>query len=266
MYNVLVLASRRKGINDPLAVDAGVSHKCLIDMDGVPMIQRVIESLRDAKSVRDIVISIDEPSALDHVSAVREGVEAGYISFAKAEENLYLSVKNALGAPGMLPALICTADNALQTAEMVDYFTAECDANGCDIGVAMTAAETIWSKYPEGQRRPHKFRDGRWSNCNLFSVKSEKAIKAARAFEGGGQFGKSKKRVLKAFGVFNLFLYMTKMFTLKGTFHRVSKRFGVTITPVEMPWAEAPIDVDNERTQRIAREILVARRMEASAA
>ncbi|MEL7463705.1 MAG: nucleotidyltransferase family protein [Pseudomonadota bacterium] len=265
MHTALVLASRRKGAVDPLAAEEGLTHKCLIDMDGVPMIERVIASLRDAKSVGDIMISIDDPSVLDHVAAVREGVEAGVIRFAPARENLWLSVKDALADEAVYPALICTADNALQTAEMVDHFTAECARDGCEIGVAVTAAETIWSKYPEGQRRPHRFRDGKWSNCNLFALRSPAGIGAARAFEGGGQFGKSKKRVLKAFGFVNLLLYMTKLYTLNGTFARVSKRFGISIKPIEMPWPEAPIDVDNERTQRIAREILVARRMEAAA-
>ncbi|MEL6792121.1 MAG: nucleotidyltransferase family protein [Pseudomonadota bacterium] len=264
-HTALILASRRQGVVDPLAAEAGVSHKCLIDMDGAPMIERVIVSLRDAKSVGDIVISIDDPAVLDRVTAVREGVEAGVIRFAPARENLWLSVRDALSGAVEFPALICTADNALQTAEMVDHFTAACAADGCEIGVAVTAAETIWSKYPEGQRRPHRFRDGMWSNCNLFALRSPAAIGAARAFEGGGQFGKSKKRVLKAFGLLNLILYMTKLYTLRGTFARVSKRFGISIKPIEMPWPEAPIDVDNERTQRIAREILVARRMDAAA-
>ncbi|MEM7023018.1 MAG: NTP transferase domain-containing protein [Pseudomonadota bacterium] len=259
MHKALVMAARRKGIEDPLAVKGGVTHKCLIDMDGVPMIERVIASLIYADTIGEIVISIDEPEVLSHIPLIAEGIRAGKIRTVPSGENLWLSVKGAL-TDDMYPVVVCTADNALQTAEMVDYFIAEVDKDGCDVGVAMTNAETIWAKYPEGQRRPHKFADGKWSNCNLFALKSPAAMHAAKAFEGGGQFGKSKKRVLQAFGWFNLLLYVSKLMTLKGTFRRVSKRFGLTVTPIELPWAEAPIDVDNERTERIAREILVARR------
>lgn len=259
-WTALVMAAKRKGVIDPLAEKAGATHKCLIDMDGRPMIERVIESLADAKGMGEIVISIDEPEVLTDIPLIAEGMAAGRIRTAPSGENLFISVKKALTDRAQFPCVVCTADNALQTAEMVEHFMAEFEREGCDIGVAVTAAETIWAKYPEGQRRPHRFADGKWSNCNLFALKSLETLGAAKAFEGGGQFGKSKKRVLQAFGWFNLLLYVSKMMTLKGTFRRISKRFGVRITPIEMPWAEAPIDVDNERTERIAREILAARR------
>jgi len=263
-YTALVMAAKRAGVIDPLAEKAGTTHKCLIDMDGVPMIQRVITSLVYAKDIGHIVISIDEPEVLADIPAIADGIAAGRISTTPSGDNLFTSVTKALTKPEQFPVVVCTADNALQTAEMVDHFTTEFEREGCDVGVAITKAETIWAKYPEGQRRPHKFKDGMWSNCNLFLLKSLDALGSAKAFEGGGQFGKSKKRVLQAFGWFNLLLYVSKQMTLGGTFDRISKRFGVKITPIEMPWAEAPIDVDNERTERIAREILAARREEAA--
>ena len=40
--SALVLAARRPGVADPLALKAGVSHKCLIEMDGGPMIEQAV--------------------------------------------------------------------------------------------------------------------------------------------------------------------------------------------------------------------------------
>lgn len=259
-YSALILAARRPGIEDPLAVAAGVSHKCLIDMDGVPMIERVIRSVAESDHIRDIFITIDEPSALDGISMIYDGSLGKPIKIVESRSNLFESVTDALSVSERFPVVICTADNALQTREMIDHFCQEFDTLGTDVAVAMTPAEVIWAKYPDGQRRPYTFRDGKFSNCNLFGLRSGKSLSAARAFRGGGQFGKSKMRIFKAFGLLNLFMYHYTMVTLDQVFSRLSSRFKVSIRPVILPFAEAPIDVDNERTRRIALQVLKARR------
>jgi GTP:adenosylcobinamide-phosphate guanylyltransferase len=261
--SALVLAARRPGVEDPLAVKAGVSHKCLIEMDGAPMIALVLRSLAESDHVRDIYISIDEPRALDAVSCIHDGSLGKPVAILPSAETLFDSVKDALGEENRFPIIICTADNALQTAEMVDHFCNAFESADCDAAVAITPAEVIWAKYPDGQRRPYTFKDGKYSNCNLFGLKTPRSVSAAEAFKGGGQFGKSKRRIFKAFGLINLLLYHYTLVSLPGVFQRLSKRFGVKVVPIIMPFAEAPIDVDNERTERIAREILAARRLEA---
>ena len=260
--SALVLAARRPGVEDPLAAKAGVSHKCLIEMDGGPMIALVLRSLAESDHVRDIYISIDESDALNGVTCIHDGSLGKPVTILPSAENLFESVKDALSKNERFPIIICTADNALQTAEMVDHFCENFEKEDCDAAVALTPAEVIWAKYPDGQRRPYTFKDGKYSNCNLFGLKTPRSVSAAEAFRGGGQFGKSKARIFKAFGLINLLMYHYTLVSLPDVFRRLSKRFRVTVVPVIMPFAEAPIDVDNERTERIAREILAARRLE----
>ncbi|MEM7729340.1 MAG: nucleotidyltransferase family protein [Pseudomonadota bacterium] len=258
--SALVLAARRPGAVDPLAAKAGVTHKCLIEMDGGPMIELVLRSLADSDHVREIFISIDDPAALDSVAMIHDGSLGKPVTLLPSAENLFQSVKAALSVTDRLPIIICTADNALQTAEMVDHFCGHFEAGDCDAAVALTPAEVIWAKYPDGQRRPYTFKDGKYSNCNLFGLRTPRSVAAAKAFEGGGQFGKSKARIFKAFGLLNLFMYHYTLVSLDGVFARLSKRFRVKVVPIIMPFAEAPIDVDNERTERIARQVLAERR------
>ena len=86
MYTALVMAAKRQGLVDPLAEKAGTTHKCLIDMDGVPMIQRVVASLLNAKDVGHIVISIDEPEVLQSIPVIADGLAAGKISTTPSGE------------------------------------------------------------------------------------------------------------------------------------------------------------------------------------
>lgn len=258
--SALVLAARRPGVEDPLAVKAGVSHKCLIEMDGGPMIELVLRSLAGSAHVRDIFISIDDPAALDDVIMIHDGSLGKPVTILQSSDNLFESVKDAMADRTRFPIIICTADNALQTVEMVDHFCVNFEHADCDVAVALTPAEVIWAKYPDGQRRPYTFKDGKYSNCNLFGLRTPQSVAAAEAFRGGGQFGKSKARIFKAFGLINLLMYHYTLVTLDDVFARLSKRFRVTVVPIIMPFAEAPIDVDNERTERIAREVLAERR------
>ncbi len=255
-FTALILAAQRPGILNPLAEKHGVSHKCLIDMEGLPMIERVIISLQNAKSISKIIISTDDPSALKALPIITKGIQDKSIECVKSGGNLFESIGLALSNPDDFPFLICTADNALQTTDMVDDYCQRFAKEPCDASAGVTPAETIWAKYPEGQRRPYTLTDGRFSSCNLFAVRSKDALNAASVFAGGGQFGKSLMRILAAFGPLSMILYRMRRLSLDGAFKRISKAVGLTVRPIIMPYAEAPIDVDNDRTERIAREIL----------
>lgn len=265
-YTALVLAARRPGENNPLAEAEGVSHKCLIDIGGESMIARVADCLARSPRIGHIMVSIDDPSVLDDIPVVERLRAEGRLSIVFSAENFFASVAGALGPGVIWPALITTADNALMTPEMIGHFIREYEAEGGDVAVAVTSAETIWAKYPDGQRRPHRFADGKYSNCNIFALKDAAALHAAKAFEGGGQFGKSKLRVLQAFGFLNLLIYISQLYPLAAVFQRISRRFGLKVIPVELPFAEAPIDVDHERSARLARQIIAARAAEETGA
>ena len=258
-YTALVLAAQRKGEINPLAAAEGETYKCVIDMVGRPMISRVVECLADSPEIGQILICIDEPEVVEQIAPLDRLAAEGRLAYVPSGPNLFESVKIALSGDIAFPVLITTADNALMTPDMIRDYCASYEASGAEVGVAVTRAETIWAKYPDGQRRPHRFADGPYSNCNIFTLQSAEALRAAKAFEGGGQFGKSKKRVLQAFGVFNLLLYVSKRLTIAQVFKRISKRFGLNVAAIELDYAEAPIDVDNERTARIARQALTER-------
>src|SRR5690606_17864261 len=66
----LVLAGSRAG-GDPLAGHAGVSHKALIDIGGLTMIERVVAALAASPSVARIVICIERPELLATLPGLR---------------------------------------------------------------------------------------------------------------------------------------------------------------------------------------------------
>lgn len=252
-YTVLLLAAQRPG-GSPLSARTEDRHKCLIDIHGRPMIAWVLETLLAAPMVKQVVVSIEEKSALAGVPQVSDP----RVTVAGSGRNLYASIDRALSGGGgaNYPVIITTADNPLLSVDMLAHFCRELEARKPDAAAAMARAGVMRAKYPEGQRRFYVFRDDEYSNCNLYALTGERALRAARIFRRGGQFRKKTTRTLRAFGLVNLILYKLRALSLERLAERLSRRFGVRLAFIEMPFAEAPIDVDNERTLQVARDII----------
>lgn len=253
----LILAAQRAGTVNPLAEAAGVSHKCIMPMHDRPLIEHVLSTLEAMPEAKRITVSIDAPDALSNVPLVQKLIAENRLEIVKAGQTLFDSIAGALAQPEDFPAIITTADNVLLTEDMLRHFMPA--LAGSDVGVAMCQKDVLLAKYPDGQRRFHRFADGEWSNCNLYALMTPTALTAAEFFRGGGQFAKSLKRVMDAFGLINMIGYRFAWFGRDKAMDRLSKRSGVKIKAIDMPFPEAPIDVDNERTARIAKEILAAR-------
>ena len=257
----LILAASRRGPDDAVAKLQNISHKCLVVIDGMVMLERVVREVRAAKDVGRIYVSIESQDLLESVPTLKAMLDNGEIHYISSEENLFLSVKNAAETiKNPWPLVISTGDNALHTSEMIDHFTNDLLANNPDAAIAMTPASVILSAYPDGKRAFHELKDGGWSSCNLYALNNDNALKAAKVFEGGGQFGKKPKRILKAFGLSFMLLYKLKLATSHQLTNTLSKRWGINIKLVSMPYADAPIDVDNPGDFKRTEEILKNRR------
>ncbi len=264
-YTALVMAASRLGAEDPVAKIQGLSHKCLVVLDGTPMLERVVDTLLATPEIGRVVISIESPEILRSIPALAEMLDSGRISTVKSDINLYQSVLSAVDQlEDPYPLLISTGDNALHTPEMISHYCRDGLKRNADVLVGMTRANDVLAAYPDGMRAFHRLRDQGYSSCNLYSLMNPKAIKGARAFEGGGQFGKKPRRLLKAFGLPFLVLYKLQLITLKQAERLVSMRSGLKLEVVLMPFADAPIDVYNPKDFALTERILRNRRSKAA--
>lgn len=252
-YAALVLAGQRAGQVNPLAAAAGVSHKCLIPVGGVPLIAHVVGRLAGMAEIAPILVSV-EPDAVPAVAAaIARHVPGADVAFRPAADNLAASVLDALaGHDG--PAIITTADHVLLSAEAVRAVEAALDA-GADAVAALARREAVLAQHPEAQRRFYELRDGGWSNCNLYALSGARALKAVEIFREGGQFAKNPGRLVTAFGLLNILLARYGLLTMDGLMARVSRRFGLRFRAVEIDDGRQAIDVDNERTYAIVEQL-----------
>lgn len=253
--SILVLAGRRSASLDPLAAKAGVSHKCLVPVLGEAMVGRVLRTADEAFPDSPLYLSIEDFSLAAEEPTVRRLHEAGRLTAIPARHNIVDSVLEAAGT-AHLPLLVTTADNVLMTVEGLRAFAERGSEPGIEGVVMMAREEDIKAAHPDGQRRFYRFRDGGFSNCNLFWIGNQSVLRASAVFRHGGQFAKKKRRAIRTLGLVSLFLYVTKLMSLEGMFRHFGRRLGIRMVPMVTPDGRLAIDVDNERTHRVAEELL----------
>lgn len=251
-FTAIVLAAQRAGKLDPLAERAGVSHKCLAPILGEPLIRYVLAAIAPVPGLARIRICI-EPFAMDAVRAVL-APSAVHIDFVPSADTITESAyASAEGVEG--PIVFTTADNVNLTSGAMREMLAAL-AGGGDVAVALATKAAVLAAHPEGQRRFYSFADDSYSNCNLYAIGSRRALKAAEAFREGGQFAKNPKRLIRAFGLFNVLLVRYRLVSLAGAMRRLSRRFSLRIVAVVLADGAHAIDVDNPRTYDIAETVL----------
>jgi GTP:adenosylcobinamide-phosphate guanylyltransferase len=250
-FTIVVLAAQRNGRLDPLAAEAGVTHKCLVPIGGLPLLAHVLSALGEVGDIESIRISVEDGAA-DRLRPIA-ALSGLPVSFVTAADNIADSVYRAAeGSTG--PVVVTTADNVLLTPSAVRQVMDQL-ASGSDTVVALARKEDVLAAHPQGQRRFYRFRDGEYSNCNLYGL-SRKGLKLAETFREGGQFKKNPMRIARAFGFFNLLLLRFALVTLAGAMKRLSRRFGVGVEAIVLADGAHAIDVDNKRTYDIAAELL----------
>ncbi|MEL1250148.1 nucleotidyltransferase family protein [Aurantiacibacter gilvus] len=251
---IIVLAAQRTGVVNPLAKRAGVSHKCLVPICDRPLVSHVLETLTTVPDVREIRVVL-EPEGQAEVDQVIEPFRARGvpITLVDSDPNIVESVLAATkGEDG--PFLITTADNVLLTHDGVAQVREAMQHNDAVIGV--TTRERVWAIHRQGQRGFYELKDAGYANCNLYGLANAKGLKAADIFREGGQFQSNPKRMVTAFGLFNILLMRFGLVTLASGLRRVGKRFDAKLAPVVFEDGALAIDVDNERTYSICEWVL----------
>jgi GTP:adenosylcobinamide-phosphate guanylyltransferase len=255
---VLVLAAQRAGVVNPLAERAGVSHKCVVPICGKPLIVHVMDALAQLSPLPRVRISV-EPEIHRELDALLTPYRASgmALDFVASSSNIAESVLIAAkDQPG--PIVITTADNVLLTASAVEEVLETLRDADC---VACLSRDTsVKAVHPDAQRNFYQFRDGGYANCNLYGIAGADALAAVEVFREGGQFQKNPKRLITAFGLFNILLVRFGLVTIHGAMKLASRRFKLRFKALVFADGSAAVDVDNERTYNIS-EMVLKRRM-----
>ncbi len=258
------MAGKRSGVLDPLAERAGVAQKCVVPVNGIAMIERVVSQVSACDRVGAIRIVAHEPDEIAQQPTIAKLLAEGRLTFAEGKFNIVDSVFS--GAEGAdFPLMITTADNCLVTPEGYSEFIGKCLEAEAGGAAGLARKEDVKAADPQGQAKFYQFKDGGYSNCNMYWLGSEQALSAAEIMREGGQFVKFPRRIIKAFGLMNLIRFRMGTGSKEKLFDQISRRFGIKLVPVVVSDGHYAIDVDNERTYAVTEKILKRREGDAAA-
>jgi len=225
---------------DPLAQASGVAHKALIPVAGQPMLGRVVATLLAARDVGRVVIcglsAGDIPAGLladtSRVAFVNGATSPGS-SAAQAIEELELQP----------PLLITTADHPLLTPAMVDEVCASAH-KGVDVSFGLTAADPVTALFPGIRRTVHRFREGGFCGCNLYTLLTPAGCRAPALWMQIERHRKKPWRMIGMLGVGAILRYLTGRLALSDVTSLLQQRLGLRAAPVFLSDPAAGFDVD----------------------
>lgn len=243
-FTALVLAGSRGGI-DPVADYAGVSHKGLIVLGGETLLARVLKALRGAGATRIGVSTNDEALA---------GQLDGDVQRIASTVSPSLSVREGALSLGT-PLLVTTVDHALLQPEWVRQFIDQAPADA-DIAVLLAPEAVVREAAPQTSRTYLKFRDGRYSSCNLFLLRTAKSLAAVDLWRRVEAHRKQPWRVALLLGPRMLLGYALGLLTLDGAVALIGRRAGVKAAAVRTPYGLAAVDVDKPSDLDLVRSLV----------
>lgn len=257
----IVLAGRRSA-DDPLASAAGAPHRALLDIEGEPMLVRVVERLNAWPTIERILINIDEPALLADLPGLTLLRDQGTVEFMKSTDSPSRSVMESLAWANLErgPVLVTTADHALLDDNMLEMFFMKSARLDADLTFGLVSRETIEARFPEAKRTYLRFRDGAFSGANLFLFRTPQAERAAAFWRRVESERKRPWRMARAFGFGTLLLFLARRLDLDAALIRASDVIGTRVRAVRLSIAEAAVDVDKIEDLELVRRILADRR------
>ncbi len=250
----IILAGSRPG-GDALADAYGISVKALVPVAGIPMVSHVARKLTNCPAISKTYISAQNFDAFLKNEKTAWIAKDRSIVLAQSKSTIAATIDDLLERDELnLPILITTADNVLLGDDMVSHFLSR--AAGSDISIAVVEKATLLGKYPNSIRTWLKFRGGHYSGANLFYFGSDKAREILQYWRTVEQDRKKGWKILSIFGPWLLFLVLIRRVSIDQMAQRIGKKFGLNIRIVQMPQAEACIDVDKQADLELAEKIL----------
>jgi CTP:molybdopterin cytidylyltransferase MocA len=255
-FNAIVLAGDR-GADDPLLRGSGVHCKAMLEIDGEPMVLRVLRTLAQSPHIQKRYLSGPQRECLDQNATLGQLVASQAVEWIEPQGTPSTSAHHALAAvDAERPTLITTADHPLLTPEIIDRFCVDSRARDADVTVGLCRYDIIKAGFPGIKKTILKFSNGDYCGCNLFAFMTPGAHRLADEWRKVESQRKNPLRVIRLLGWVAVLRYLSGALSLQAALERLSRRLKLRIRAVELPFAEAAVDVDSMADRLIVQERL----------
>ena len=136
-FTAVVLAGDRS-TNDPLTKATGVPCKALTPVGGTPMVLRVLAALAAAREIETRILCGPQWAAMEQETGLRTLIESGDVRWIMPQATPSSSAYAVMQSlPEQSLVLVTTADHALLTPQIIDYFCSEARMKDYDVAVGV---------------------------------------------------------------------------------------------------------------------------------
>ncbi|SEM79747.1 nucleotidyltransferase family protein [Nitrosomonas marina] len=255
-FTALVLSADRTA-DDPITRQTGAACKAFASVGGQPMIIRVLDALTACNLIDAVVLCGPPRSRLNDCPPLKTRIESGEIIWLPNKDSPSRSAEYGFEhLAADTPVLLTTADHALLTPQIVQYFLTESLNADSDATVGLVKQAQMTAVFPEARRTYFHLRDGGVCGCNLFTFNpgGRALVEFWRSVE---DLRKQPWRLIARFVEPGIVLsYLFRRLSLNQALHTLAVKSGVCVTPIMLPDARAGIDVDNIEDLILAESIL----------
>ncbi|HET9028708.1 MAG TPA: nucleotidyltransferase family protein [Candidatus Aquilonibacter sp.] len=248
--NAVVLAG---GPADDVAhLEPGAPNKAFVRIGGVPLVARVIGTLRRSASIGRITVVAPKEA---HADAALDGADERRDDGIKIRDSL----RNGLAgcAPDEI-VLVSTSDLPLLTAESIDDFVQRAIACNADLGYGCLERRVHEAAFPDVPHTWAHLRDGTYCGGGFIAIKPRVLAQLERFIEALGAARKNPLHLASIFGWDVLWRFAIRRLTITHAERRASQILGAPVRAIVSPFAETAVNVDRvsdvELAQRLVRE------------
>jgi len=244
------------GGGDGEPVDSTTAVKGLVEILGKPMIEWVVDALREAKSIREIAIVIPDASLIsaelkskvDHVvECDRSFTDNALAGVAALKRDLHV-----LGVTADIPAI---------TAEAVDDFVEQTLEAHVDFAYPLIRQEDMEQQFPGAARTYVKIKGGPVTGGNFFLGSPDVAQRVKDILQQLFEARKHPLKMAKTVGPRFVFNLASGNLDVRDAEAKMEEVFGGPCAAIYTEYASIGADVDKPIDLKITEEaILVAQR------
>lgn len=247
--NVILLAGAAN--TGPLHDVSPAVNEALIDINGKPMVQYVIDGLEQAHEVGRIVIAAPP-------GVVEPHVKGRNLEFVPSHDHI---VDNVLEALRILPQdeqfLVVTSDIPLITGDIIDNLVALCRQRPAELYYPIVERSVADTAFPHVKRTYVTLKEGTYTGGNIFLAHPSIVERAAPRVRAFLDYRKSPAKMVSLLGIGFLLRYLLfKNLGLADLEKKVGHMLDVHGAVVIAPWPEVGVDVDKPSDLELMRSIL----------
>lgn len=245
MFNVIILAGKQ-----PIRDIQDSRNKALIEINGKPMIEYVVEAVRNVRAAGKIAV-IGPKEEIENI------LKGKVWAIIDSNESLF---NNVIRGASLLKddrfVLVTTCDIPMISKEAIEDFISQCERSKADFCYPIVEKEINNEKFPGMERTYVKTKEGIFTGGNLILV-NPKIIEKGKCI--GERLFKARKNHLRMAWVLGVGL-IVKLFAGTLSIEDVEKRFlkvtGINGKAIISAYPELSNDIDKESDLNFARRYL----------